>query len=942
MRTKSATVAPAPSFAIPCKESKYVTVTAASTASISTVKATPVTEIISQTFSSLSAEASTSTSTVSTSAALHTDTDKDQQEQRPVSTVEIEVEAQPKSRGIKRVQAAKSEKQKSIFSSSSSFMDQKKHLISMSRKESKNMKQQTADARTPLSAATLSPLSAASLSLQRSTQISEKMKQQTAAARTSLSALTLSLQRSQENTISSQQTPLSPMLQTKYCDKTSNSRNSSNTRNTGNRYNGYALSRKSSISSTGSAASSRSNGKGSRRAIFSTLYESKRQDTSLFKNQDRQALLDMPHSFPVSSITAVIASSAGAGATPNYISKGLSGSDDPLTPTSTYSHEVRTELDLDDDHHEIDQLLDEDDKTVVPLTAIDVGKLVIPPFVSANEKEEDMTHMSDSSRKNRFAVQTKSISPTSIIMRSVVGHSVEPQPRTRLGSASISASGPPSILRNSSKNLLETLKNHDHQQPYKHQIKNNQQLLKTIPKPPDLSEIRHIASERSIMVSPRVQQDQLNKTIHCISGLDLSTPPKSLSNQSTITTNPQLDSKSADASKEYLDESSHHSITLRKSLSDSCLYSFQALSLLASNAARASSSENNPSKLSQSVTSHSRRSSTSASFSNSNSNSGSSSRTIDPRFSRQMTRHISHEEIGRNKIIRFDPRIWVHEIQCPPVDKIWYNETDMSRFKYEAILRIRKWSSRLIKHQNSTAMISTGTGRILSLDRSPTNNGINNRIIYTNPALSCDAEEDDEEDICMAHLISLRETALLTELKSVLIVDSHDIFLNLLGKGLKLMLPHVQIITACTVEQASMQIEKFKSKQRGVKVEPCSHGFDLIIIEERLKPHVQPTRQNIAGQPSWKGSSLIRKINDEIDGMSSFQKYRKRHPLIIGISAYLEKDKQQLQESGSDMVWGKPPPRMDDKLRMEILKKVMLKRNRPNIKAVFQTIDSQK
>ena len=44
-----------------------------------------------------------------------------------------------------------------------------------------------------------------------------------------------------------------------------------------------------------------------------------------------------------------------------------------------------------------------------------------------------------------------------------------------------------------------------------------------------------------------------------------------------------------------------------------------------------------------------------------------------------MTRHISHEEIERKKTIRFDPRIWVHEILSPPGDNMWYNASDMNR-----------------------------------------------------------------------------------------------------------------------------------------------------------------------------------------------------------------------------------------------------------------------
>ena len=128
---------------------------------------------------------------------------------------------------------------------------------------------------------------------------------------------------------------------------------------------------------------------------------------------------------------------------------------------------------------------------------------------------------------------------------------------------------------------------------------------------------------------------------------------------------------------------------------------------------------------------------------------------------------------------------------------------------------------------------------------------------------------------------------------------------------------------------------EFKLKTE-IKQERCTHGYDVIVIEERLKPHIEPRSKSFGRQPTWNGSSLIQKITNDFNSMSSFEKRTKRHPLVIGISAYLNKDKQRLEESGSDLVWGKPPPMMCDSLRMELLKKLMLKRNRPHIDALFQ------
>ncbi len=312
-----------------------------------------------------------------------------------------------------------------------------------------------------------------------------------------------------------------------------------------------------------------------------------------------------------------------------------------------------------------------------------------------------------------------------------------------------------------------------------------------------------------------------------------------------------------------------------------------------------------------------------------------------------MTRHISHEEIERTKTIRFDPRIWVHEVQLPPVEQRWYNQSDMNRFKCEAILRIQKWSSKIQRrHSMGPTIFSTGTGRIVSIDKgsSPhddftsmeelTKKG--NKVIYTNPALSCEAEDDDEEITNMARLLTMRQNALVHEFKTVLIIDSHDIFLRLLSKGIKLLLPNAEVVTACTVEHACRQIEKANLSRKGGKVEQYSHGFDLILVEERLKHHVQPKHQVARNvQPPCNGSSLIAKIKMEIDNLPFVQKHTLRHPLIIGISAYLDNDRRSLEASGADLVWGKPPPKMDDEMRMSLLKKIMLKRNRPHTDELF-------
>lgn len=121
-----------------------------------------------------------------------------------------------------------------------------------------------------------------------------------------------------------------------------------------------------------------------------------------------------------------------------------------------------------------------------------------------------------------------------------------------------------------------------------------------------------------------------------------------------------------------------------------------------------------------------------------------------------------------------------------------------------------------------------------------------------------------------------------------------------------------------------------------------THGFDIIIVEERLRCSSLngslnssatrlPASTQTGGEDSVQrlntpsGSALIRHlVESEIScrggGGST------RHSLMIGVSARLAQDEEKIKQSGADCVWGKPPPEMNSKLRNELLKLLMNKR----------------
>lgn len=285
--------------------------------------------------------------------------------------------------------------------------------------------------------------------------------------------------------------------------------------------------------------------------------------------------------------------------------------------------------------------------------------------------------------------------------------------------------------------------------------------------------------------------------------------------------------------------------------------------------------------------------------------------------------------LGRK--IRFDPQVWVHEYKLKADDKnnMWWSQSEMEKFKYQAVERIRR------RHNTFTG---SGTGRIVytPMKSKP-------RAFYNHPALGIeDEEEDDYKD-----LKKLADT----ELKSILIIDPQEIFLRLLSQSLRAMLPNIEITTARTSEEAMYYIEKTKSLHP-VSKGGAVHGFDIILAEERLHglAHVHLKRDATKRQQSSESSneSVSSKSKPILSGsdffeMLSFEEetVRKsittasdekvRFSLLIGISAYHVEDGDSMLNAGASMVWGKPPPPMNEDLKLELTRLIRLKRDSQKI-----------
>jgi hypothetical protein len=184
------------------------------------------------------------------------------------------------------------------------------------------------------------------------------------------------------------------------------------------------------------------------------------------------------------------------------------------------------------------------------------------------------------------------------------------------------------------------------------------------------------------------------------------------------------------------------------------------------------------------------------------------------------------------------------------------------------------------------------------------------------------------------------QDAVSREIRNVLLVD-HEICLALFTKSLRYMLgPHISITTARSGEEAITRIEGCR-KAFPLRDGGSLHGFDLILVEERLgsfpmqslasidKQSVQSAGDDSVQRRTMKsGSALVRSIAQEEQNFIASGGERGRCALLIGVSARFTEDQDVLRKSGADILWGKPPPKMDKEQRNHLLKVLMKKRGR--------------
>jgi CheY-like chemotaxis protein len=243
------------------------------------------------------------------------------------------------------------------------------------------------------------------------------------------------------------------------------------------------------------------------------------------------------------------------------------------------------------------------------------------------------------------------------------------------------------------------------------------------------------------------------------------------------------------------------------------------------------------------------------------------------------------KSVGSSRTINFDPRVWVREFERDPDERevTWYSSSELEAFKVAAVERIVAFSQ--------TELVATGTGRMV-----PKRSLRLSKPVFSHTALGTEYE---------MKLENLFRAVLQNELRRILVVDSHDIFLQLFAKGLQKLVPHAEIVLAGSSQVALVEAAKGR--------------FDVVLVEERLKfLHQKGTSATASctDAEARSGTALMKRLQGTLG-----------RAIYIGVSAKYKED-VVLMRSVADLCWSKPPPKMDAVLLREILHKLLSKRER--------------
>jgi hypothetical protein len=339
----------------------------------------------------------------------------------------------------------------------------------------------------------------------------------------------------------------------------------------------------------------------------------------------------------------------------------------------------------------------------------------------------------------------------------------------------------------------------------------------------------------------------------------------------------------------------------------------------------------------------------------------------------------------RKAMVQFDPRVTVTELAERDHERIWYSDAELSRFKYETVLAARAY---LTENPNQIAIYSQATfdpvtktmrkralfsmpaladvtiteqddeeehGRIPpSCGERETTKGSTPSTDANTTTSSCKLHPqlllsllafDSEDDVICEDLIPSDTTTKANDtdsplIRHILIVDRNPWILDLFVRSMramfdcaeykKLVKSNIDIQCATTVPVALSIIQQAKQ----VRHPP----FDLIVAEQQ--PFAQVEQPGSASSdtnenpdnlnwPSLPEASSGVMSSESLSGSELLFRHvsEKEEILLVSVSSSRSASGGSVDtKSNADIVWSKPPPRMDTALRTQLLRALKIKR----------------
>lgn len=263
--------------------------------------------------------------------------------------------------------------------------------------------------------------------------------------------------------------------------------------------------------------------------------------------------------------------------------------------------------------------------------------------------------------------------------------------------------------------------------------------------------------------------------------------------------------------------------------------------------------------------------------------------------------------------------------------------------------------------------------------RAPIESPIPRRASFANPILHY-----TPEDILVMEGSEELASLLRSHIRSVLVVDPSEDLRALFQKYFTYLFPKTKVLTTANAEGAFKLIEAAKlmeinttlyNQEKDTHCKVSCNGFDIIIVEENLRRKTNTERdsdddadddsfedrnsssdeQQVVGKDTEQGRrsscsshagalamsgseliNLMTKAEKALMNLKSQQgdpcsldpsmSNKFRPSLYIGVSLFLSDDGPKFLKSGADLIWGKPPPKIDENLRNNLVTSLLKKR----------------